>query len=164
MQPGCCVTLDISLLQAEWPYVCAITALTPELRSQLACAATYKPFPDLLRCCLPERDRLLQVFSELAKIGPAYPTEQDSSATHRFPFRTFDTCVEPHPGLRSYPFLSQVSHRSSDLRNRMLRHCARPEQTTYLRNGNKISELSSEPQFRVCWRAQSACCCMLHQQ
>ncbi|KAK9795555.1 hypothetical protein WJX73_007392 [Symbiochloris irregularis] len=59
---------------------------------------------------LPD-ELLLKVFTELAKIGPAYPTEPDSCVTYRFPFRTFDTCVEPHPGLRSYPFLSQVCRR-----------------------------------------------------
>ena len=52
-------------------------------------------------------DRATQVFSELARIGPAYPPEEEET-THRFPFRTYDCASEPHPGLRSYPFLSQV--------------------------------------------------------
>ena len=48
------------------------------------------------------------MFSELARIGPAYPTEEED-VLHRFPFRTYDSANEPHPGLRSYPFLSQAA-------------------------------------------------------
>ena len=44
-----------------------------------------------------------QVFSELAKIGPLASTELEEEAL-RMPFHP----VEPHPGLRSYPFLPQV--------------------------------------------------------
>jgi hypothetical protein len=52
---------------------------------------------------------MLQVFAELAKIGPAIsPDEEQSSALRNVPYRRTDTLSEPHPGLRAYPFLAQV--------------------------------------------------------
>ena len=46
---------------------------------------------------------LLQIFSELAKIGPVVEGEQEEPSS-RSPWCN----TEPHPGLRAYPFLSQV--------------------------------------------------------
>ena len=46
----------------------------------------------------------MQIFSELAKIGPVIEGEV-AEVCSRSPW--FNT--EPHPGLRAYPFLSQVS-------------------------------------------------------
>ena len=57
-----------------------------------------------------------QIFSELASLGPVVPSEEANDngraggqlVTGVFPFRTSDDVVEPHPGLRAYPFLGQV--------------------------------------------------------
>jgi hypothetical protein len=57
-----------------------------------------------------------QIFSELASLGPVVPSEEANDngraggqlVTGVFPFRTCDDVVEPHPGLRAYPFLGQV--------------------------------------------------------
>ena len=46
---------------------------------------------------------LVQIFSELAKIGPVVEAEREE-ASSRSPWLNTD----PHPGLRAYPFLSQV--------------------------------------------------------
>ena len=46
---------------------------------------------------------LLQIFSELAKIGPVIEGDVEEVSTRSPWFNT-----EPHPGLRAYPFLSQV--------------------------------------------------------
>ncbi|CAL8465073.1 g4608 [Coccomyxa elongata] len=49
---------------------------------------------------------VLKIFEALGKIGPISTPEFDESAI-RMPFFT----AEPHPGLRAYPFLSQVCRR-----------------------------------------------------
>ena len=52
-----------------------------------------------------------QIFSELANLGPVISSEEANNGqlvTGVFPFRTTDDVVEPHPGLRAYPFLGQV--------------------------------------------------------
>ena len=46
---------------------------------------------------------LLQIFSELAKIGPVIEGDAEEVSSRSPWFNT-----EPHPGLRAYPFLSQV--------------------------------------------------------
>ena len=53
----------------------------------------YLPFSDM------------QIFSELAKIGPVLEGEVEEVSSRSPWFNT-----EPHPGLRAYPFLSQVCH------------------------------------------------------
>ena len=50
----------------------------------------------------------LQVFAELARIGPVLPPEEEAAVTCHWPFRTVELPGEPHPGLRAYPFLGQV--------------------------------------------------------
>lgn len=60
-----------------------------------------------------------QIFSELANLGPVVPSSEEANngrgggggqlVTGVFPFRTSDDVVEPHPGLRAYPFLGQVT-------------------------------------------------------
>lgn len=66
----------------------------------------------------PKTNSKKQIFSELANLGPVGPVESEANGrgggganqlvTGVFPFRTGDDVVEPHPGLRSYPFLGQV--------------------------------------------------------
>ncbi|KAK9820853.1 hypothetical protein WJX81_004021 [Elliptochloris bilobata] len=55
---------------------------------------------------LPD-ELLLQIFTELAKVGPLYRAEEGSEHAQDMPFYS----AEPHPGLRAYPFLSQVCRR-----------------------------------------------------
>ncbi len=57
---------------------------------------------------LDARCAWLQVFAELARIGPVLPPEEEAAVTCHWPFRTVELPGEPHPGLRAYPFLGQV--------------------------------------------------------
>lgn len=43
--------------------------------------------------------------------GPVVSAEEEAWQHQRFPFRTYHAPDEPHPGLRSYPFLGQVCRR-----------------------------------------------------
>ena len=43
--------------------------------------------------------------------GPVVTVEEETCQRLRFPFRTYYAPDEPHPGLRSYPFLGQVCQR-----------------------------------------------------
>jgi hypothetical protein len=61
---------------------------------------------------------LLQIFSELAKIGPVVEGEQEEPSS-RSPWCN----TEPHPGLRAYPFLSQVR---GTLHAELLTACRQP--------------------------------------
>ncbi|KAK9823301.1 hypothetical protein WJX72_001754 [[Myrmecia] bisecta] len=54
---------------------------------------------------------LLKVFADLARVGPVVPPQVEALQGARMPFRTLDNPGEPHPGLRSYPFLGQVCKR-----------------------------------------------------
>ncbi len=45
------------------------------------------------------------------RLGPVVTAEEEVWQHYRFPFRTFHCPEEPHPGLRSYPFLGQVCRR-----------------------------------------------------
>lgn len=46
-----------------------------------------------------------QIFAELAKVGPQYgELDERGEAVQLMPFHI----IEPHPGLRAYPFLSQA--------------------------------------------------------
>ncbi|DBA80730.1 hypothetical protein WJX77_008398 [Trebouxia sp. C0004] len=72
--------------------------------------ATERSTAPSLVAVLPD-ELLLKVFSELAKLGPVVTTEEEVWQHYRFPFRTFHCPEEPHPGLRSYPFLGQVCRR-----------------------------------------------------
>ncbi|KAL3155844.1 hypothetical protein ABBQ32_012854 [Trebouxia sp. C0010 RCD-2024] len=72
--------------------------------------ATERSIAPSLVAALPD-ELLLKVFSELAKLGPVTVPDEEVCHHHRFPFRTFHTPEEPHPGLRSYPFLGQVCRR-----------------------------------------------------
>ena len=55
----------------------------------------------------------LQVFRQLAQIGPVMLPEEAAllDKARSLPFRTTECSGEPHPGLRSYPFLGQVCRR-----------------------------------------------------
>lgn len=65
---------------------------------------------------LPD-ELLLQVFSHLAEIGPFYTAEDEAAIAQlramSMPFKTHESWIglEPHPRLRSYPFLAQVCKR-----------------------------------------------------
>jgi hypothetical protein len=66
-----------------------------------------------------------QIFSELASLGPVAPSADEASnptggqlVTGVFPFRTSDDVIEPHPGLRAYPFLGQVRENGEGGRER----------------------------------------------
>ena len=49
----------------------------------------------------------MQIFKHLAALPPDPLTEKET-ILQNFPFRTIDNPLEPHPGLRAYPFLGQV--------------------------------------------------------
>ncbi|DBA87081.1 hypothetical protein WJX79_000451 [Trebouxia sp. C0005] len=90
--------------------------LAHESRPKSACQrsvkrqATERSTTPSLVAVLPD-ELLLKVFSELAKLGPVVTAEEEVWQHYRFPFRTFHSPEEPHPGLRSYPFLGQVCRR-----------------------------------------------------
>ena len=50
----------------------------------------------------------LQILEQLGRIPPDDCPGYDAPSS-RFPFRTIEGPNEPHPGLRSYPFLGQVT-------------------------------------------------------
>lgn len=58
-----------------------------------------------------------QVFSHLTELGPSYETGDDPWFIKKIPFRARDREDQPHPGLRSYPFLGQVCRKWKDLLN-----------------------------------------------
>ena len=56
-------------------------------------------------CDSPSCHASAQIFAELAKVGPQYgELDERGEAVQLMPFHI----VEPHPGLRAYPFLSQA--------------------------------------------------------
>lgn len=101
-----------------------------------------------------------QIFSELAGLGPVVPFEDESGGGGRnkpvtgvFPFRTNDDVIEPHAGLRAYPFLGQVRGVFAFL---FLLLCCRER----LEKGEKRGRVAvgeAEKERRKIEREQSAC-------
>ena len=50
-----------------------------------------------------------QIFRQLARIGPELADEDCREESDAAVFRAVSSEFEPHPGLRAYPFLAQVS-------------------------------------------------------
>ena len=50
-----------------------------------------------------------QIFRQLARVGPELVEEEAREEVDAAVFRAVSSEFEPHPGLRAYPFLAQVS-------------------------------------------------------
>lgn len=86
----------------------------------------------------------LQIFSQLAKIGPVTEGEAEE-ASSRSPW--FNT--DPHPGLRAYPFLSQVC--CPPCMETFLTSCAHASTLAYVYTDTLDHKLYRRCCYSQCW-------------